>query len=391
MRIIIVASGFTGATLPLANRFSRMGHDVKFFNLVQWDLTSIESIDFDSTRHIPNGFLQKLSKSNRLYSYLDESIDFYILPFWKRKKRLEKILVGKIFQWLNKVLIRKYVKKIIAEHADCINLIVHSERDVLIAQLLEDSGCRLCITYHEVLQGLAGKRCLKTEVVETLKYETPLVLHSRNTANDLLQQLPDVNVRKRIHIINFGLFESYLSYGEGRIPQGLPTNYLLYLGHIHPYKGLRYLYDAVQLVGEELGNFQIVVAGGGVDPILEKMKYDQRFIVMNHFIANDELVGLIRNCQAIVCPYIAASQSGLVQTGMVFDKPIIATRVGAFEEVVVDGENGYLCEPADAKSLGETIVKFIRGGKKQYVSKIPDSLNWDLIAEKYIQLFNCII
>lgn len=33
MKILIIGSGFTGSTLPLANRLTNMGHEVKFITL----------------------------------------------------------------------------------------------------------------------------------------------------------------------------------------------------------------------------------------------------------------------------------------------------------------------------------------------------------------------
>jgi len=386
MKILIVASGFTGATLPLANRFSQMGHEVKCFNFVQWQLNSIESIDFDTPKRIPNGIPRLLSKSNKLYKYLDESVDFYILPIWKRKRRMEKMLVGKIFTWLNSILEKKYAKCIVEEKADFIDLLIHNERDLVVADAIKKAGVPFCISYHEVLAGLTDNRMLLPVVRKSLKYETPLVLHSHNTANDLVDALGNVILRNRINIIHFGAFESYLSYGDGRCPEGLPEKYLLYLGHVHPYKGLKYLYGAVQLIGDKLEDVKIVVAGGGNDPVIDEMKKTARFVVYNHFIDNEELVGLIRHCQAIVCPYIAASQSGLVQTAMVYDKPVIATKVGAFTEIIRDGDNGILCEPANAKSLADTILRFINRDKPFSMFSTPDNLNWDIIADKYIDL-----
>lgn len=388
MKILIIGSGFTGATLPLANRLANMGHDVKFYNFVQWRKKSIESIDFENSPHFPSGRPVKLPKSNKLYSYLNKSVDFYLLPCWNRKRRMEKLLIGKVLPWLNKRLTKKYINIILSENADIINLIVHTEREMLIADALNKANAIFCISYHEVLQGLVGDKQLKTVVEETVRYDVPIIIHSHKTASDLINKLGDKNISKRINVINFGAFESFLSYGEGRVPDSISEKYLLYLGHIQPYKGLKYLYEAVQIMGDKLGDLKIVVAGGGYDPIVKLMRKNDHFIVYNHFIDNAEVVGLIRHCQAIICPYVAASQSGLVQTSMVFEKPVIATKVGAFEEIIHDGENGYLCEPSNAKSLANTLLKFIENMPTSYKNNIPGNLNWDNISRQYVEVFN---
>ena len=388
MKILIVASGFTGSTLPLANQWSRMGIEVVCYNFVQYGSSSIESLDFDTTIGIPNGKPIIVSKNNLIYKYLDNNVTINLLPFWKRKRRLEKLVVGKVFNYINTKLVARYIQCILSEHPDFVNMVIHTWREVEVARALYKEGIPFCMSYHEVLIGLDGEKKLMPEVRDSLMFNFPIVLHSKNTARRLLEATDDNRLNDRIHIINFGAFESYISYGEGKLPEGVPLNYLLYLGHIHPYKGLKYLYEAVLLLEDRLGDTKVVVAGGGKDPIIDMMKKHSRFIIMNHFIANAELVGLIRHCQAIVCPYVAASQSGLVQTGMVYNKPIIATKVGAFEEVIRNGENGFLCEPADAESLADTILRFIESDKKFAMPMVSDNLNWEIIADKYIELFN---
>ena len=149
---------------------------------------------------------------------------------------------------------------------------------------------------------------------------------------------------------------------------------------MHPYKGLKYLYESANMLDLESLNIRIVVAGGGYDPIITKMRSDKNFVVINHFIDNAELVGLIRNSIALVCPYISASQSGLVQTAMVFNKPVIATKVGAFEEVIEHGINGILCEPANASSLAKAINKVFELDNNKFSYNISEKLNWNYIS-----------
>lgn len=388
MKVVFVGSGFTGATLPLANHLARKGHKIVFYNFVQWNVASIESIDLDTPRRLPLGQKEQLSKSNKLYRYLDNSVDFYFLPFWKRRGRSEKLLVGKIFPWLNRKLNKKYAQYVIDEKADYVNVLIYSANDLMLAKSVLNAQIPLCITYHEVLQNLTTEEMIRPVVAESLNFGTPIIVHSQYTARKLISLSNDNGLKQRLNVINFGPFESFLSYGEGKMPEGNPQNYLLYIGHVHPYKGLKVLYEALNLIDSKLFDAKIVVAGGGYDPAIDKMKNDSRFIVYNHFIDNAELVWLFRNCRAVICPYIAASQSGLVQTAMVFEKPIIATTVGAFVEFVRDGENGLLCEPSSSRSLAQAIEKMINNTASFGKSVTPNSLSWDAISARYIQLFD---
>lgn len=383
MKIAIIANGFTGSTLPLAKHLCSIGHTVDCFYLVKIGTTSIESLDFDMPirLHLSPSLL---SSSNCIYNYLDKNVNIYTISVFKRKKRLEKILIGKIRQLFNIFIIKQSIKSILQKKYDFCDLVVHSELEVLIGNELHNNRVPFCVSFHEVVTNHFNEQLkLKEVVLKAIKWNTKLITHSDKTKCDLLSLYPDNELKSRVEVIKFGKFESYLSFGLGK-KLDIEPNYLLYLGYIHPYKGLRFLYEAVIQMGKDIP-IKIVVAGSGSDPILDKMANDTRFFVINRFIENSELVSLIRNCKAIVCPYTSASQSGLVQTGMLFQKPIIATRVGAFPELLIDGINGFLANPSDASSLMNAIYRCSQSTIKMQ-SVYSKSVDWKFIVKQYNDL-----
>ena len=158
-----------------------------------------------------------------------------------------------------------------------------------------------------------------------------------------------MNLENRIAVIPFGPFESYRAYQIKDIAN-IPDDYFLYLGFISPHKGLKNLYEAFAN-DERLKDCKIVVAGRGRDDTLELMSKDRHFTLLHKYVKNDELCSLMAKCKAVICPYLSASQSGLVQTAVVFGKPVIATDVGAFREIIINGVNGYIVKPFTAATL----------------------------------------
>ena len=385
MNIALIGNGFTGATLPLVNHLHKLGQKVDCYYIVKRGVSSIESLDFGDKISYIAGSVCDLSKSNQLYQYLSEEIDVELVPVFNRKIRLERLGVGKVFPFLNRKIIQKFCHFLFQKKYDLVNLIVHNPLELQIATFLKENGIKFCVTFHEVLNNLIDAQDLKPQVKMVLKYDVPIVVHSQKTKDDLIRLSVNNSLDKRIHLIHFGPFESYKQYGEGNTPVHL-NDYLLFLGRITHYKGLKYLYEAVNML-DDIPNIKVVVAGSGNDEVLRQMKIDERFVVLNRFIGNNELVGLIRGSRAVICPYIAASQSGLVQTTMPFGKPIIATKVGAFTEIIKDGENGYLAEPADSLSLANAVRKLYNGKEAGNEARIPECYNWNHIATEYIQLF----
>ena len=129
--------------------------------------------------------------------------------------------------------------------------------------------------------------------------------------------------------------------------------------------------------------------------ILPTLKADKNFILKNEYITNKELVHLISSSKAVVCPYLSASQSGIPQVASLFNKPIIASNVGAFPEVIKTGRNGILVEPADKEGLADAIDKIMRD--KQYCDNLFSKrlgadesylYEWNFICNQYEGFFN---
>jgi glycosyltransferase involved in cell wall biosynthesis len=73
--------------------------------------------------------------------------------------------------------------------------------------------------------------------------------------------------------------------------------------------------------------------------------------------------------------------------------PAVATRIGGVTDIIMDGENGVLVEPADAQDLAKGIEKLL--GEVRYtgilaqnaLQTIKDNYSLESIAPRYIGLY----
>ena len=137
-----------------------------------------------------------------------------------------------------------------------------------------------------------------------------------------------------------------------------PANsYILFAGKISAYKGIDYLLSAMKEVHEIFPECRLIVAGGGRFHFDISQYQSLDYIEFrNRFIPESELVALIKNCAFMVCPYTDATQSGVVMSAFAFDKPVIATNVGALPEMVSHQHYGLVVKEKDAESLKEGIA-----------------------------------
>jgi starch synthase len=137
---------------------------------------------------------------------------------------------------------------------------------------------------------------------------------------------------------------------------------VLFFGRIWPYKGLEYLIRAEPLISERVGDLRIVIAGEGEDfgRYRALMVNHDRFRVENQHVSNARRTELFRAADVVALPYVEASQSGVVSVAQAFEKPVVATAVGALPDAVEDGRTGYVVPPRDVAALADAIVSLLR-------------------------------
>jgi glycosyltransferase involved in cell wall biosynthesis len=290
--------------------------------------------------------------------------------------------------FLNNIIIKNVCSKIIKEKYDAINII--GQNDMLLKfhkDLLPFKN--ITHTLHEVASHYAGQTIGDNLISFLVTNDVKIIVHSDVSLKRMIERANGNNLR--IKKINFGLFESYLNYDKNNIPH-VDENILLFYGFIRPYKGLDVLSDALDKVKDKIKDFKVIIAGGGHDPILNKLKENPLCVVLNKHLSNQEIVDLNRRAKVVVCPYKSASQSGIILTTFLFGKPIIASRVGGFSEIIEDNVNGILVNPSNPEELSNAIIsifnstdlyqKLVKGVES---FKDLSTYNWQNIASETVQ------
>jgi D-inositol-3-phosphate glycosyltransferase len=163
---------------------------------------------------------------------------------------------------------------------------------------------------------------------------------------------------------------------------------LLYFGLIRGYKGLQVLIEAFPAISQEFSNdIRLVIAGEFYDhpepylDLIKKLDITDNITIHNRFIPNEEVGRYFSAVDAVVLPYLTASQSGVVQAAFGFEKPVISTKVGGLPEAVSEGITGVLCDPNDPESLAEAVIKFYKLSKtvdwKKNIVAERDRFSWN--------------
>jgi len=224
-----------------------------------------------------------------------------------------------------------------------------------------------------------------------LKSGNHIVIQNKSDFQLVINNYP--RHRKKLHFIPFGVLEIYQSYNYKDID--VPASDIIFFGRISSYKGIEYFVAAVKKLKSDFPDVKAVIAGSGEFYFdISDIKNDSSFHIINKYIENDELVALINNSKIVVCPYIDATQSGVAMTSFVFNKPVIATNIGGFADVIEDGKNGFLVPVKDADAIYEKANLLLNHPDKldamnKYIQKQKETgeTAWNTIAEKYYQVY----
>lgn len=182
------------------------------------------------------------------------------------------------------------------------------------------------------------------------------ILHSKKEADELLSIVPEADYAVNMH-------PTYDAFNMGREETGSfePGGRLLFFGFVRPYKGLDVLLEAMKLLPDVTG---LDIVGDFADSsmkyraMIESFNLTERVTIREGYVPDREVEKYFKRCDAVVLPYIEATQSGIAQIAFGFKKPVISTTAGGLSEVVIDGKTGVLCRPSDPEDLASAVKRF---------------------------------
>jgi glycosyltransferase involved in cell wall biosynthesis len=140
---------------------------------------------------------------------------------------------------------------------------------------------------------------------------------------------------------------------------------LLSFGLIRPYKGIDVLVDAVSRLPES-SPVVLLLAGevwGELDPgtreTLGRLKATGRAVVRLEWVPEEDVQTWFGAADAMVLPYRSATGSAVAAQALGHGLPIVASAVGGLAEVIEDGRNGLLVQPADPPALAAAITRLV--------------------------------
>ena len=182
-----------------------------------------------------------------------------------------------------------------------------------------------------------------------------------------------------------------------QVPPQQEERTVLFFGRLSQYKGLDVFYEAAAIVARRLRGVRFIVAGrpfpGYVPPEPPRLSNEATVEIIDRYMHNRETAELFSRATVVACPYLDATQSGVVLTAFAFGKSVVATRVGGLPEYVHDGVTGLLVEPGDAVGLAAATIRLLEDSALRtrlatgIAREAAAALSWTRAAEKSVESY----
>lgn len=219
-----------------------------------------------------------------------------------------------------------------------------------------------------------------------------IIVHTRAAVERVAAQGVD---RGRINVVPHGPLNVPSTPVAGNAPSAGDKVRLLLFGKIKPYKGLDLLLQALaalpenlrdrwslRVVGEPHMDVEPLVAQAQQSGIADRIDFDFRFV------EESEIPALFAAADVLVMPYREIDASGVLMSSLAAGLPIVASRMGLFAEMLVDGQHGRLVTPENVDDLSSALAGLIANPASlpymglQVRRLVADIPGWDEIARR---------
>ncbi|GFE58484.1 glycosyltransferase family 4 protein [Geobacter sp. AOG1] len=152
---------------------------------------------------------------------------------------------------------------------------------------------------------------------------------------------------------------------------GLPDNcrLIVSIGALDPCKRHDVFIQASEIISSCLDDVYYLIVGLGYDDCTRKLKSLAEGCAIPEKILflgwRDDVARILSEIDVIV---IASDQEGfgrVVVEGMALKKPVVSTRCGGPEEIIVNGETGYLVPISDPEALAEHVMLLLNNDQQR--------------------------
>jgi glycosyltransferase involved in cell wall biosynthesis len=211
------------------------------------------------------------------------------------------------------------------------------------------------------------------------------IVHSSQDEANLRRLLPGALVKRTVHP-TYDIFNRLdIEKAAARERLGATDDMILFFGFVRPYKGLRYLVQALPQILRQR-RVQLWIVGefwqnqAEYERLIRDLGLEERVRIVNQYVSNEDVGVYFSAADMVVLPYVSGTGSGIAQIAYGYERPIVGTAVGDLPEIIEPGETGQIVPPGDPGALAQSILDIYRRPDSEWRANIRarrDRFSWD--------------
>jgi len=140
---------------------------------------------------------------------------------------------------------------------------------------------------------------------------------------------------------------------------------ILYVGRLHPDKGLQYLIPAMKRIfaGEPLSKLLLIGKDQGekekLERIIEELNLQQRIQFIDE-VSPEKVLLYMSAADIFVLPSLREGFPNVLLEAMGTGLPVVCTDIDGLSEIIIDGENGFLVQSKNVEQLADKILLLLQ-------------------------------
>jgi glycosyltransferase involved in cell wall biosynthesis len=175
---------------------------------------------------------------------------------------------------------------------------------------------------------------------------------------------------------------------------------ILSVGRLYARKGLFTLIESMVLATRKFRNAKFIIAGKGLSDEMKKLvSYATKLgvkdnIIFTGYFPDKKLPRLYQAADIFAFSTFYENLPFAVLEALSTGLPVVTTNVGGIPEMIEDGKNGFLVEPANSKALADRILYYLEhpatASEMGLLARknIENNFDWRLIVKKVVKVYD---